>query len=279
MINMLTTQPPPRPSLTDLYTPVYLVYLVLILFQSSAPFLRSSSTARRASFRTTTTSAAARCRATTSGSPSRRTSQCPCSCSSAFASSSSRARGSSSTGSAKRRRIEWEQKLQTFQPRGRYLSVIPQTSIVKTTQANCWHLLPANSCSKRGIAHGGGGSVLVGFPPLDGYVAVCLVLTIDVYGNTIKCKNVFFGTGSRLVKHSLRCKKQNISRITLIFFNNKFIYFCYSITFINNKKITNNRTQKQLKQLTRAVVVAQLAEWSLPIPEVRGSNPVIGKNY
>ena len=26
------------------------------------------------------------------------------------------------------------------------------------------------------------------------------------------------------------------------------------------------------------VVVAQLVEWSLPIPEVRGSNPVIGKN-
>ena len=28
----------------------------------------------------------------------------------------------------------------------------------------------------------------------------------------------------------------------------------------------------------RAVVVAQLVEWSLPIPEVRGSNPVISKN-
>ena len=27
-----------------------------------------------------------------------------------------------------------------------------------------------------------------------------------------------------------------------------------------------------------AVVVAQLVEWSLPIPEVRGSNPVLGKN-
>ena len=26
------------------------------------------------------------------------------------------------------------------------------------------------------------------------------------------------------------------------------------------------------------VVVAQLVEWSLPIPEVRGSNPVISKN-
>ena len=28
-----------------------------------------------------------------------------------------------------------------------------------------------------------------------------------------------------------------------------------------------------------AVVVAQLVERSLPIPEVRGSNPVIGKKY
>ena len=26
-----------------------------------------------------------------------------------------------------------------------------------------------------------------------------------------------------------------------------------------------------------AVVVAQLVEWSIPIPEVRSSNPVIGK--
>ena len=28
----------------------------------------------------------------------------------------------------------------------------------------------------------------------------------------------------------------------------------------------------------RAVVVAQLVERSLPVPDVRGSNPVIGKN-
>ena len=32
-------------------------------------------------------------------------------------------------------------------------------------------------------------------------------------------------------------------------------------------------------QKRRAVVVAQLAEWSLSIPEVRGSNPVIGKFF
>ena len=31
--------------------------------------------------------------------------------------------------------------------------------------------------------------------------------------------------------------------------------------------------------IDRAVVVAQLVEQSLPIPEVRGSNPVIGKIY
>ena len=33
------------------------------------------------------------------------------------------------------------------------------------------------------------------------------------------------------------------------------------------------------KKLTRAVVVAQLVDWLLPIPEVRSSNPVIGKIY
>ena len=32
------------------------------------------------------------------------------------------------------------------------------------------------------------------------------------------------------------------------------------------------------KEFLGAVVVAQLVERSLPIPEVRGSNPVIGKN-
>ena len=32
------------------------------------------------------------------------------------------------------------------------------------------------------------------------------------------------------------------------------------------------------KTVVMAVVVAQSAERSLPIPEVRGSNPVIGKN-
>ena len=34
-----------------------------------------------------------------------------------------------------------------------------------------------------------------------------------------------------------------------------------------------------LKSFWGAVVVAQLVEHSLPIPEVRGSNPVIEKNY
>ena len=35
---------------------------------------------------------------------------------------------------------------------------------------------------------------------------------------------------------------------------------------------------KKVKYEAWAVVVAQLVERSLPIPEVRGSNPVIGKN-
>ena len=32
-------------------------------------------------------------------------------------------------------------------------------------------------------------------------------------------------------------------------------------------------------EVKRAVVVAQLVEWLLPIPEVHGSNPVIGKIF
>ena len=35
---------------------------------------------------------------------------------------------------------------------------------------------------------------------------------------------------------------------------------------------------REVNKKLRAVVVAQLVEWSLPIPEVRSSNPVIGKN-
>ena len=36
---------------------------------------------------------------------------------------------------------------------------------------------------------------------------------------------------------------------------------------------------QQQKLDHRAVTVAQLVEWSLPIPDVRGSNLVIGKIY
>ena len=36
---------------------------------------------------------------------------------------------------------------------------------------------------------------------------------------------------------------------------------------------------KKIVQPQWAVVVAQLVEWLLPIPEIRGSNPVIGKIY
>ena len=69
--------------------------------------------------------------------------------------------------------------------------IVKSTSIVKTTQANWWHHLPANSCSKWGKAPGGGVvqyTCLVGcrLPPLDCCVSVCLVLTIDVYGKVQK---------------------------------------------------------------------------------------------
>ena len=56
-------------------------------------------------------------------------------------------------------------------------------SIVKTRQTDWWHHLPAISCNERGI----GCEVqyislnLCKLAPLDGIVAVCLVLTIEVY--------------------------------------------------------------------------------------------------
>ena len=42
-----------------------------------------------------------------------------------------------------------------------------------------------------------------------------------------------------------------------------------------------NRGRKITESIksTWEVVVVQLVEWSLPTPEVRGSNPVIGKIY
>ena len=41
---------------------------------------------------------------------------------------------------------------------------------------------------------------------------------------------------------------------------------------------SNSHPRVSNKYIIWAVVVAQLVEQSLPIPEVRGSNPVIGKN-
>ena len=46
----------------------------------------------------------------------------------------------------------------------------------------------------------------------------------------------------------------------------------------DNNFLNLNFFQKGLITVTVEVVVAQLVERSLPIPEVRGSNPVIGKN-
>ena len=44
----------------------------------------------------------------------------------------------------------------------------------------------------------------------------------------------------------------------------------------NHRDVAEKRLSQ--KNESRVVVVAQLVERSLPIPEVRGSNPVIGKN-
>ena len=59
---------------------------------------------------------------------------------------------------------------------------------------------------------------------------------------------------------------------------------CFSRIIANFKRyVGNTQSYKMLfehlpKYFCREVVVAQLVERSLPIPEVRGSNPVIGKN-
>ena len=74
------------------------------------------------------------------------------------------------------------------------ISLMSLASIVKSRQANQCHHLPAYSCTKRGIAPGGcvvQNTCLVGcrLPPLDGSMAVCLVLTIELYANVFS-KNV-----------------------------------------------------------------------------------------
>ena len=46
---------------------------------------------------------------------------------------------------------------------------------------------------------------------------------------------------------------------------------------MKKQRISFESARKKENQIV-AVVVAQLVERSLPIPEVRGSNPVIGKN-
>ena len=47
---------------------------------------------------------------------------------------------------------------------------------------------------------------------------------------------------------------------------------------ITRQMLNISEKEKIYNLNVRAVVVAQLVERSLPIPEVRGSNPVIGKN-
>ena len=70
--------------------------------------------------------------------------------------------------------------------------------MVKTTHTKRWHHLPAYSRCEQGIAPGGGGVLCwrglgtVNMPrwmqisTLDGYLAVCLVLTIEVYGTMLR---------------------------------------------------------------------------------------------
>ena len=60
----------------------------------------------------------------------------------------------------------------------------------------------------------------------------------------------------------------------------KFAPFCTSVLFSSYIKVhqTLHQNLKQRRKSRGAVVVAQLVERSLPIPDVRGSNLVFGKN-
>ena len=64
------------------------------------------------------------------------------------------------------------------------------------------------------------------------------------------------------------------SRIDQSFF---LSFFIFEQIWIIREKAQEELFSKR-RSYSRAVVVAQLVEWSLLIPEVRGSNPVIGKN-
>ena len=48
---------------------------------------------------------------------------------------------------------------------------------------------------------------------------------------------------------------------------------------MDHQVVTQWRIENNINSQSRAVVVAQLVELSLPIPEVLGSNPVIRKIY
>ena len=71
---------------------------------------------------------------------------------------------------------------------------------------------------------------------------------------------------------SLSFTRNEMNLVFWFFWAGNCICFCAS----NSKELCNWRPQKNSFV---AVVVAQLVERSLPIPEVRGSNPVIGKIY
>ena len=72
-----------------------------------------------------------------------------------------------------------------------------------------------------------------------------------------------------------------LNRSDWLTFSKQPLYAIHKCTIPSIFVLTKMRTigRKREKSITRAVVVAQLVERSLPITEVRGSNPVIGKNY
>ena len=54
------------------------------------------------------------------------------------------------------------------------------------------------------------------------------------------------------------------------------LYFVSSIIYEKERK---KERKKERRKLQAKEVVAQLVEWLLPTPDIRGLNPVIGKIY
>ena len=88
-------------------------------------------------------------------------------------------------------------------------------------------------------------------------------------------------TESQVDQSHLDCwpNRSQSSTLTEVCVGQKFVFPTPIQLYVNKTKTFTPYKQNHNKQYFRwAVVVAQLVEWWLPIPDVRSSNPVISKN-